>query len=57
MIPGWKEELESEYLEYLRKHQRLTPADFAARFDVSECCAVYWLTVLARQGRVRISAV
>jgi hypothetical protein len=57
MIPGWKEEIGGEYLEFLRRQQRLTPADFAARFDVSECCAVYWLTELARQGRVRIPAV
>jgi len=57
MIPGWKEEIEGEYLEFLRKHQKLTPAEFAARFDVSECCAIYWLTELARGGRVRISAV
>jgi hypothetical protein len=57
MIPGWKEEIEGEYLEFLRKHQKLTPADFAARFDVSECCAIYWLTELAEGGRIRISAV
>ena len=57
MIPVWIEELESEYLGFLRNHQRLTPADYAAHFDVSECCAVYWLTELARQGRVRIPAV
>ena len=57
MIPGWKEEIEGEYLEFLRKHHTATPADLAARFNVSECCAVYWLTELARQGRVRIPAV
>ena len=57
MIPGWKEEIEREYLGFLREHKKLIPADFAARFDVSECCAVYWLTELARGGRVRISSV
>jgi hypothetical protein len=57
MIPGWKEEIEGEYLEFLRKPQKLTPADFASRFDVSECCAVYWLTELARKGKVRITSV
>ncbi len=57
MIPGWKEEIEGEYLEYLGKHQKLTPADFAGRFDVSECCAVYWLTEMARKGKVRITSI
>jgi hypothetical protein len=57
MIPGWKEEIEGEYLEFLRKPRKLTPADFASRFDVSECCAVYWLTELARKGKVRITSV
>ena len=57
MIPGWKEEIEGEYLEFLRKRHTATPADLAARFDVSECCAVYWLTELAREGKVRITSV
>ena len=54
MMPGWKEEIEGEYLEFLRKRHTATPADLAARFDVSECCAVYWLTEIARRGRLRI---
>jgi hypothetical protein len=57
MIPGWKEEIEGEYLEFLGKRHTATPADLAARFDVSECCAIYWLTELAREGRIRIPAV
>lgn len=54
MIPGWKEEIEGEYLDFLREFRKATPADFAARFGVSECCVVYWLTDLAREGRVKI---
>lgn len=57
MIPGWKEEIQAEYLQILRENKRTTPADVAARFDVSDCCAIYWLTELAREGRVRIPAV
>jgi hypothetical protein len=57
MIPGWKDEIEGEYLELLRKNQKLTPAEVAARFSISECCAVYWLTELAREGKVQILAV
>ena len=56
MIPGWKEELEGEYLDFLRECRKATPADFAARFGVSECCVIYWLTDLAREGRIRILA-
>ncbi len=57
MIPGWKEEIEGEYLEFLRKHQESTPREIAARFSISECCATYWLTELAREGKVQILAV
>ena len=57
MIPGWKEELEGEYLKYLKERGKATPGDIAARFDVSECCAIYWLTDMARDGRVRILGV
>jgi hypothetical protein len=57
MIPGWKEEIEGEYLEFLRKHQELTPREVAARFSTSEGCATYWLTELAREGKVQILAV
>jgi hypothetical protein len=57
MIPGWKEEIEGEYLQILREFPNALPRDFAARLGVSECCAVYWLTQLARDGRVRIRLV
>ena len=56
MIPGWKEEIEGEYLTFLRELPKATPADVAARFGVSECCAVYWLTDMAREGKLRILA-
>jgi DNA-binding Lrp family transcriptional regulator len=57
MIPGWKEELEAEYLEVLRDGGRATPGELALRLGVSEDSAVYWLTHLARDGRVRILGV
>ncbi len=57
MIPGWKEEIEGEYLQILRESPTASPRDFASRLGVSECCAIYWLTQLARDGRVRIRAV
>ena len=57
MIPGWKEEIEGEYMAFLRECRKATPADVAARVGVSECCAIYWLTNLAREGCVRILAV
>jgi len=57
MIPGWREELEEEYLRLVREASVASPGDVAARIGVSECCAVYWLTELARGGRIRILAV
>ena len=57
MIPGWKEEIETEYLGFLMEQRRATPAEVAARLGVSEGWAVYWLTELAREGRVRILGV
>lgn len=56
MITGWKEEIEGEYLDFLRQFRRARPADFAAHFGVSECCVIYWLTDLAREGRIKILA-
>lgn len=54
MIPGWKEDILSAYVGVLRQHPGATPADVAAHLGVSESCAVYWLTDLARDGRIRI---
>ena len=54
MIPGWTEEVVGEYVEVLKSQGKVTPAMVAARLGISECCAVYWLTDLARDGRVRI---
>jgi hypothetical protein len=54
MIPGWKEEIEGEYLAFLREVKTATPADVVARLGMPECCAIYWLTDLAREGKVRI---
>jgi hypothetical protein len=54
MIRGWKDEIADQYIAFLRQSQHVTPADLAARFGVPERTAVYWLTDLAREGRVRI---
>ena len=51
-----QEEIEGEYLEFLRQFRKVSPADFAAHLGVSECCVIYWLTGLAREGRIRILA-
>jgi len=40
MIPGWKEEIEGEYMAFLWDCRKATPADVAARVGVSECCAI-----------------
>lgn len=57
MIPGWIEDTEEEYLRLLRTFPKASPSDVAARLGVSEECAVYWLTDLARHGKIRILAV
>lgn len=57
MIPGWKEDLQRDYLEFLRKRRRASPPELAAHLNVSEANAVYWLADLAREGKVRILAV
>jgi len=57
MIPGWKEEILRDFLEVLREDRRASPAEVAACLDLSERSAVYWLTELARDGKVRILAV
>jgi hypothetical protein len=57
MIPGWKEEFEEEYLQILRQIPKASPGDCAVRLAVSEGSAIYWLTELAKEGKVRILAV
>jgi hypothetical protein len=54
MIPGWKDEIEGEYLAVLRRHPKATPAELATYLGVQECCVIYWLTDMARNGRIRI---
>jgi hypothetical protein len=57
MIHGWKDEIQRGYLQFLRERRRVSPPELAAHLNVSECCAVYWLTDLAREGKLRILAV
>ena len=57
MIPGWKEEYEEEYLQILRQIPKASPGDCAVRLAVSERSSIYWLTELAKEGKVRILAV
>lgn len=57
MIPGWKDEIEGEYLQILRESPGASSSDIATRLGVSESSAVYWLTQLARDRRVRIRAI
>jgi hypothetical protein len=57
MIPGWKDEIQREYLEFLRMHRRVSPPELAAHLNISECCVVFWLTDMAREGKIRILAV
>jgi hypothetical protein len=57
MIPGWEAETTGAYLRVLQTMNQATPRELATRLGVSECCAVYWLGELARQGRIRITGV
>ncbi len=57
MVPGLKNQIEKEFLEVLMQERGATPAEVAARLCVAESWAVYWLTELARNGRVRILGV
>jgi hypothetical protein len=57
MISGWKEEIQQDYLSFLRGHPKVTPAELAAHLNLSESWVIYWLTDLAREGKVRITGV
>ncbi len=57
MIFGWKDEIQQDYLNFLRAHSRATPSELATHLNQSERCAIYWLTDLAREGKVRITGV
>jgi hypothetical protein len=55
MIAGWKEEIQWDYLNFLRGHPKATLSEFATHLKLSEGCAIYWLTDLVREGKVRIT--
>ncbi len=57
MIPGWKKQIEREYLHVLRERGSVAPYEVAKRLGVSEKSAVLWLTELAREGKVRITGI
>ncbi len=57
MIPRYTDEIADEYVAVLQALGPATPSEVARRLRVSECCAVYWLAELARQGRLRMLAV
>jgi hypothetical protein len=55
MIPGWKEDIGGPFLDFVRQNRNATPSEVAARFKISESSAVYWLTDLIRDGRLRFT--
>ena len=57
MIAGWKEEIQRDYLSFLRGRPNVTPAELATHLNLSESWVIYWLTDLAREGKVRITGV
>lgn len=57
MIHGWKEEIQRDYLSFLRGRPHVTPAELAAHLNLSESWVIYWLTDLVREGKVRITGV
>jgi hypothetical protein len=57
MIDGGAEKLEQEFLGYLLIRHCTTPAEFAARFHLSDRSAAYWLGCLVKSGRVRIGRI
>ncbi len=57
MIAGGMDEIAEEYVTVLRALGAATPHQVASRLGVSECCAVYWLAELARQGWLRMAVV
>ncbi len=57
MISGWKEEIQRDYLTFLRGRPNVTPSELATHLNLSESWVIYWLTDLAREGKVRITGV
>ncbi len=57
MIQGWKSQIERQYLQALRERGTVAPHEVAERLGVSEQSAVFWLTMLARDGKVRITGI
>jgi len=57
MIDGGAEHLERGFMGYLRARPSTTPAEFAARFHLSDRSAAYWLGCLVKSGRVKIGRI
>ena len=54
MLKGWVEEIESEVLRYLRGHQPASLPDLASALRISEALALFYISMLAREGKVSI---
>ena len=54
MVRGWVEEIESEFLGYLRSHQPSTLPALASALQISEALALSYISILAREGKVSI---
>lgn len=57
MIEGWLEEIEREVLACLQGGKVVTPAEIAAELRTSESEMVFYLTFLARDGKIEITGV
>lgn len=57
VIEGWMEEIEREVLACLQGGRVMTPAEVAERLRASESEMVFYLTFLARDGKIEITGV
>ncbi len=56
LFEEWLAQLEAEVLEFLKGRETASPEDVADHFNLSKESAVFLLSKLVREGKIKISA-
>lgn len=56
LFEEWMAQLEAEVLEFLKGREAVVPEDVAGHFKLSKESAIFLLSRLAREGKIKINA-
>ncbi|MDI6793601.1 MAG: hypothetical protein QME81_12185 [bacterium] len=57
LFEDWTEEVSSEILQFVRERERTTPEEIASKMKISKNSAIFFISHLARQDKLKIESV